>query len=881
MIATTFDIRDHIDKFTPVKGKGKDRYLCPACEKDNFTIDHKTGEYQCWDGCECKAIRAAIAPLPVKTLAPKSEQSWDYFDKDGQPLIRVCRTDDGNGSKRIWQQYWHKGAWRKADAIPSEVKNAAKASVMPYRYSEAIKYQQIFWVEGEKCADALWLMGIAAVTSIGGCDGFGRYGSYGNLFKDKDLVASPDMDQPGMKYCEAIASLYPDVKWLYPFPTDYRWTKLPTKSGVDIYDWIKDGVSKDGILTAVEERRVEMVKAEPKAAPLLSTAKISMIEMGDRIRDLLAQNLRPDELEAAKIELRSVGVASEREFERLWQSVTNQVESQSEGIAEVNSGIDLLLSVKESGLELSSVLPSSLAKPLEQIATWQSLKPELYLMSLLATTGSLAKNGTKLVLQRAIDFEVTPNIFVAIVAESSQKKSPVLKTMAKKPLRKITNWAKEDYQLALNQWNAEKKAAEDNKEPFTTPEPVQRVYFFTKASGESILRQAARVPDQGLLNLSDELAGYFKSSNQYRGGRGGDAEDLLEYYDGSGGTVLRVEGVQADVETLNYGLLGTIQPKVLQKFLGDCDDANGGWARFFFVQQPTIASTLPDEDLSFDISDLLTGIYGKINQFPAAEYRLDTRAFRVFKRCYDELEQQRVNEANPALRAVYGKTAGRIGKIALNLHLIDAAVANLQPDQLVSEATIRRAIAISKLAIDQIKALYCEFGGDELTGNLAKVVELSRRKGELKARDVQRSFDKANCPSPATVRQWFAQLTEQSYGTLNGSGTGLTFTAYENKKPQLDTEMPIQVDEVAHESQVEAEKPSVHADPEPNVRTQENRPTELIKAGDRVWYDRQLWQVDRVRDDGTLDLQHGALLKATSAHPNEVSRRSHIAEGVV
>ncbi|HEY9650667.1 MAG TPA: hypothetical protein V6C95_08395, partial [Coleofasciculaceae cyanobacterium] len=49
---TPFDIRSHLDKLTPAKGKN--RYICPVCEDDNMTIDPNTAEYQCWSGCECK-----------------------------------------------------------------------------------------------------------------------------------------------------------------------------------------------------------------------------------------------------------------------------------------------------------------------------------------------------------------------------------------------------------------------------------------------------------------------------------------------------------------------------------------------------------------------------------------------------------------------------------------------------------------------------------------------------------------------------------------------------------------------------------------------------------------------------------------------------------
>jgi predicted P-loop ATPase len=60
--ASTFDIRDHLDKLEP--GKGKDSYTCPVCQGKRLTFDKKTGAYQCWSGgCSTGDIREAIRPL--------------------------------------------------------------------------------------------------------------------------------------------------------------------------------------------------------------------------------------------------------------------------------------------------------------------------------------------------------------------------------------------------------------------------------------------------------------------------------------------------------------------------------------------------------------------------------------------------------------------------------------------------------------------------------------------------------------------------------------------------------------------------------------------------------------------------------------------------
>lgn len=61
-VSYTFDIRDHLDKLEP--GKGKNFYTCPVCEGRRLGIDPKSLKYQCWSGgCSTDDIREAIRPL--------------------------------------------------------------------------------------------------------------------------------------------------------------------------------------------------------------------------------------------------------------------------------------------------------------------------------------------------------------------------------------------------------------------------------------------------------------------------------------------------------------------------------------------------------------------------------------------------------------------------------------------------------------------------------------------------------------------------------------------------------------------------------------------------------------------------------------------------
>jgi Protein of unknown function (DUF3987)/Bifunctional DNA primase/polymerase, N-terminal len=520
--------------------------------------------------------------------------------------------------------------------------------------------------------------------------------------------------------------------------------------------------------------------------------------LSEKIAALLDRNIAGASLEAEKIKLRQQFALDGRDFERMWEKTSSEYEDAD--VAD-RSTVGRLLASKRASIALESVLPKQIAPMLSKMAEGQNLRPELYLMSMLAAVGSLAKNGTDVTLVHSEGFSVTPNIFVAIVAPASQRKSPVLSRVVGKPFWKLTEAAKKRYNSKMAAWEDAKKAAQRDDQLFTDPEPQQELYFFTKATGESILSQANRVPERGLLSLSDELSGYFKSGNQYRGGRGSDMEDLLSYYDGAGGLTLRVDGERNSVQTINFGLLGAIQPTVLKFFLLSCEDANGGWARWFFVVQPLSAMKFPevDEKPVDDLTEIFAEYYTRIADAPVQNYTLTSEAYEVFRDAADELEQRRVNEPNPAVGTAIGKMAGRIGKIALNLHLVECAVAGqFEGRTEIDKSTIQNAIAITEMGLAQLQSIYCDASDDDgLSPIFASVIELSHRKGAITSRDVSRLFSGANKISAVQARDLLVKLESQGYGDLSGSGKAIEFTAYpERSEVKLGAVEPEPVAEV-------------------------------------------------------------------------------------
>jgi hypothetical protein len=110
-------------------------------------------------------------------------------------------------------------------------------------------------------------------------------------------------------------------------------------------------------------------------------------------------------------------------------------------------------------------------------------------------------------------------------------------------------------------------------------------------------------------------------------------------------------------------------------------------------------------------------------------------------------ELRRVNPANSsAMQNVWGKSEGRIGKLAINLHRIEAVFTGQLPSQLIGRHTMSAAISLTYFYAEQVQALYALLGGDDsLPPMLAKVLDIAERKGNwIIAKDVQLSLNRRN-----------------------------------------------------------------------------------------------------------------------------------------
>jgi hypothetical protein len=723
----------------------------------------------------------------TKSVRPKDTRYWYYPDRNGSPLIRVVRVDDGKGKKKVWQEHWDKNteSWVKGWG------EVVRASIPIYRYREVreaiAQRKPIYTVEGEPCADILWKLGLAATTNIGGGTQFTLTDS-GDLQGAELIIIVPDRDEKGIEHAEKVAEYFSQPPlWLYPFPESKVWENLPKDHGLDIADWIEHNkLTAEDIKAAIGEKKIFNAPAPtPQSAskvvrpPQFQIPEIS--ELGGEIEALLNSDLKKSQLQLKISELAQKFRVNSADVWKIYREREQEIEQEANK-EDTRIGVEQLLASQSASVKLSEIFPESLAAPIEEVARRMNLKPECYALALISGISRFLKNGSSTMLVDEWNYWCrTHGYFGAMIAESSQMKTPVFNAMITDPLAAMRKKNREKfeaeekaYKEELEQW---KNSKDEDKGP-APDAPVEKIPYITKATWEGVAAMVGRAPTQGILWLSDELAGFFKSANQYRSGRGSDQEDLLECWSGNGAVIARATGTTVNVGAVSLSIYGNIQPKVLAPFLGDGSDDNGTFARFDFVQQPRALTQITLGLSKIDINPMLQALYERVDAIPLMQFELDKEAKELFADYYNHCQRLRFDHPKQGMRAMLGKAAEKVGRVATILHCIHAAHFGADVSRQIPAKQIAAAIKWVEYTTQQALSINIEVcSPDALESNLAKIISLAERKGgDVTARDVLLTFDSKYRPNTQTVREWFKELEELKYGEITEKGRSIRFS---------------------------------------------------------------------------------------------------------
>lgn len=818
----TYNIRDHIIYLTPSKGS-KTKYHCPVCNGHNLDIHSTTGAYQCFSGgCSPTDIRAAVDQLAgkpewkpeqnwTKPIRPKSKTDYFYPDRNGNPLIKVVRIDNGDGTKTFYQNHWNGHKWEKG--TPTEI----RTNIHIYRYQQVRQAidrgQSIFWVEGEKLADLLWGLGIPVTTTLGGSSGYSTYGNYQNDLIGARLILAPDRDSNGLKYIAKIERDFANqIEGYYLAGTQGLW-KNP-QGGMDIGDDIQDlGFSQDKVISPETYRKVGLLDKPTTNNPT--------IDIRQQLENLVNTDLEKSEIE---IQLNQISKGQKSSVCAL-KKILTEIEAEAdrdEQRPELKIEVDRLTNAKSTSVNIHQLLPTSLAKPIEMLANSLGHNVEPYLLYLLAGTGGVLHAESFIELRTG--YQQPGNLYGGVIAASGSMKSPVQKQMLTKPLARLQQEYNERY---AQEWAAYEIDAEIWKPDSGEPKPVaphHHVVYTNNMTMEAVDVIASKQPEQSAIYIKDELKAIFMSANQYR--QGDDIQTYLSRYDGEQLNRIRTgSGFISSNHDIKFTMVGTIQPGVISKLSDNQDDDDGLMSRFLFSYLKCRFVPMTEEG-GIDIVGLIANNYNKVHKLPANIYKLNPEAFKKFTVEFDRLRVNSLDTSRKGWeRNVWSKAGGQLGRLILNLHLIwlindvdyfqkacqqcqqtnrtqssqgvdlstkpstncqqlsttPIGLFRIDPTNLAVTAkippeTVERAIELIRYFVDQSIGLIAEQSG-ELSPQLTKILELSKKKGSITPRIIIHSINGKNKPTNTKQAiELLKELTAMGYGQLEQKDRTFIFT---------------------------------------------------------------------------------------------------------
>jgi len=506
-------------------------------------------------------------------------------------------------------------------------------------------------------------------------------------------------------------------------------------------------------------------------------------ELGREIEELLESDLTQSELRLKFIELAQKFRVTPADVSKLYKERQQELEEKS-NLEDLKVGIEQLLASQSASVKLSDLFPESLAAPIEIVATRMNLKPECYALALISGVSRFLKNGSSTMLVEEWNRYRcrTHGYFGAMIAEASQMKTPVLNAMIADPLAAMRENNKKKFEVEEKAYGEEFEQWKNSKDEDKGPPPdapVEKFAYITKATWEGIAGMVSRNPNQGILWLCDELAGFFKSANQYRSGKGSDKEDLLEAWSGNGAVIARAAGTTVNVGAVSLSIYGNIQPKVLAPFLGDGSDDNGTFARFDFVQQPPALTQITLGLSKIDINPMLQALYERVDAISITEFALDEEAKKLFVDYYNHCQRLRLNHPKQGMRAMLGKAAEKVGRVATILHCIHAAHFGAEVSPKIPASRVRAAIKWVEYTTQQALSINIQVcSPDALDATHTKILNKAREKGGSLTADQTKKLlaNGKHRPETQKIVEWFEKLAAMNYGEVTKKGRSIIFS---------------------------------------------------------------------------------------------------------
>lgn len=556
------------------------------------------------------------------------------------------------------------------------------------------------------------------------------------------IVLSPDRDVKGIRHMEKIYQDFPSAQWLYPNPKSPLWNiKIPESQGLDLVDWIEE--MKTQKLTNQQIRSIIIDSLEDKSRNLklevINDSKvinhplfhpITCQELKGKIQDLCHENLSQVDIE---LEINRIATEFNRipsEIRRIYYAIRRENE-QDEQVNELLETLPDIIKIPNTDLDLYKILPPDLAASICELAEAMPTAPEALFTALLPTWACAIGQKSRIIAKVSSSYTQPAILRTAIVAYSGERKSPALKS-ATKALQIMEENIYQKYRQELADYEQLLDIYDSKSGEPKPKKPQRKRYMVTDINFEGLIAVAKDNPS--LLNVVDELAGYFKRMNKFSHGKGDDIERDLSLF--NGGSLMKDRATeQIFIENTTISAVGTIQwekLKELQQGYGEEDPA-GILSRWLFCAKKLpvgYLDLLNDSEQQPSLDFYNEAIIKALQNLPKTDYILSLSAKKIFQEWQHQLVNQMRTQPIEAMRVAYPKFESYCLRLTLIFHCLWGIYDETATS--VSGETVQKAIYATNWFITQYRYILAKNAqSNNIEGNALRLLTLLERKQEL------------------------------------------------------------------------------------------------------------------------------------------------------
>lgn len=246
------------------------------------------------------------------------------------------------------------------------------------------------------------------------------------------------------------------------------------------------------------------------------------------------------------------------------------------------------------------VLTPTMKRIVEEAAASIGCPPEFIGLPMLAALGAAIGNTHMVRMKKGWTEGAALN--VAVIADPGEKKTPAFNAAIvpawkrQAVLRREFQNKVRQYQTDMREWEAAKKKAIASGE--AAPEPPTKPVMHRTVVEDTIVEALVEClggNPRGVLCSRDELSGWVRSMDQYKGGKGSDRQDWLSFWSGSPMVVDRKGKEPLMIDKPFVGVAGSIQPDVLPELKNGRED--GLLDRFLFAYPEAVHGLYTEDEI--------------------------------------------------------------------------------------------------------------------------------------------------------------------------------------------------------------------------------------------------------------------------------------------